>query len=248
MDYAKPCPSGFWCDRGTATLSTECFNSDVLTSKSLGDESFSNPGTCFDNSTSDFGLQGSKYSAELWAERHLMPLDSDANIHPIRGKFCLDDSCLKMEDTDNYGVVDKSFDYSSTEFALRRPHVCPNGYYCNPGSASSVRMLSSRSASPNLCFNSYHCPEGSSNPNGVGSCKKGFYCRFGTRHSCPVGTFCPHDNVFDPLPCEPGSFNFMVGQTECSTCPIGYMCPSYGLKDPVICPHGETSTFCVCCA
>lgn len=35
-----------------------------------------------------------------------------------------------------------------------------------------------------------------------------------------------------------GTFNFMVGQAECSTCPVGYYCPNHGLKDPIICPFG----------
>jgi hypothetical protein len=239
MSTAKPCPKGFWCDQGTATFDTECFNSNILSSDNIkSDTSFSNMGTCFDNSTDDFGLQASRYPADFWSERHQMPLDVDADVHPSRGKYCLDDSCLKLEDSSDFGVFDKSFDYSSTGFALRRPLVCPSGHYCNAGTATSLASFDDVS-SPKPCFNAFHCPEGSSNPKGVGSCKMGFYCRFGIRKACPVGTFCPNDNIFDPVPCEPGSFNFLVGQSECSSCPVGYYCPSYGSKDPVICPPGK---------
>ncbi|KAL9188330.1 hypothetical protein ACHAXT_006708 [Thalassiosira profunda] len=102
---AKPCPTNYICDRGTATLSTAC-----LKSFDFGTE------TCFDNSTDDFGLQASEYPAQIWAERHLMPLDEDAAIAPIRGRFCLDNSCIDYLDSDNFQVIDKSFDYTSTGF------------------------------------------------------------------------------------------------------------------------------------
>ncbi|KAL7542925.1 hypothetical protein ACHAXR_012222, partial [Thalassiosira sp. AJA248-18] len=197
MDKAKPCPTNFICDRGTATLSTSC-----LKSFDFGSE------TCFDNSTDDFGLQASGHPSSVWAERHLMPLDEDASTTPIRGRFCLDNSCLTFQDSDDFHVFDKSFDYSSTGFDLRRPK-CSEGTQCNARISPSSKV-----------------------------CSKGHYCRLGTKKPCFVGAYCPHDHVFDPLPCEPGTFNFMVGQEKCSECEIGYYCPSYGLSDPVICPPG----------
>ena len=45
------------------------------------------------------------------------------------------------------------------------------------------------------------------------------------------------------IPSLPGTFNFMIGQAECTICPLGGYCPSYGLKDPVICPPGEDLQF-----
>lgn len=208
MSHAKPCPTGFWCDRGTATSDTECFNSDVLSSDVIKtDTSFSNIGTCFDNSTDDFGLQSSDYPAEFWSERHLMPLDSDAAIQPIRGKYCLEDSCLKLEDSHDVEVYDEYFDYSATGIALRRPHVCTSGHYCNAGTA--VGAESPHLASPKVCSNGIHCAEGSSNPKGIGVCMPGFYCRLGIKRACPVATYCPDDNVFDPLPCEPGKMSLL---------------------------------------
>ena len=147
MAKAKPCPSGYWCDRGTATMATSCMSSDP---------SFSNLNTCIDNSTDDFGLQVSNFPASIWAERHLMPLDEDAYIYPIRGKFYLTDSCLTFDDTDDFEVFDKSFDYSSTGFALKRPKLCPEGNYCSLGTSANV--TSTLPSSPRTCLDGVHCP------------------------------------------------------------------------------------------
>jgi hypothetical protein len=203
MSTPKPCPAGFWCERGTATFDTECFNSNALSQDVVKtDTSFSNIETCFDNATDDFGLQSSEFPAEFWSERHLMPLDIDATIQPTRGKYCLEDSCLKLEDANNVEVYDEFFDYAATGMKLRRPHACPAGHYCNAGTA--VDVASSEPWAPKVCRNAVHCPEGSSGPNGIGVCMPGFFCRFGIKKACPVGTFCPDSDVFDPLPCEPG--------------------------------------------
>lgn len=200
MDAAKPCPTNFVCDRGTATLETAC-----LRGFDFGAE------TCFDNSTEDFGLQASEYPAQIWAERHLMPLDEDSSITPIRGRYCLDNSCLNYQDSNNFQVFDKSFDYTSTGFDLRRPK-CAEGTHCKPNVS----------------------------PKTSETCSIGHYCRLGIKTPCGVGTYCPHNHVFDPLPCEPGTFNFMIGQGKCSNCPVGYYCPNYGLSDPVICSPGKS--------
>ena len=117
--------------------------------------------------------------------------------------------------------------YSSQAFALRRPIPCPKGTYCHPGTAineTSLRFLST----PQPCFESMYCPEGSAEPSGLGECPKGHYCPFSNKIPCPAGTFCPRTGLLDPLHCEPGTFNFMVGQLECSICPRGFACPGYG--------------------
>lgn len=227
MSEAKLCPSGYWCDRGTATMAGACMSSDP---------SFSNLDTCIDNSTDDFGLQASNFPASIWAERHLMPLDDDAEIHPIRGKFCLTDSCLTFDDADNFKVFDTSFDYSAAGFALKRPHMCIEGHYCGPGTSTNISSTSP--SSPQICSDGVSCPAGSSSNKGIGSCKEGHYCRFGEAKPCPVATYCPHADLMEPLPCEPGWFNGMVGQTECSICPIGTYCPRYGMRDPLPCEPG----------
>ena len=63
---------------------------------------------CWNNSTSDFGLQVSHIPSRIWAEMHTMPLDQISTKTPIRGRYCLDDSCLKLEHVKDFSVLDVS--------------------------------------------------------------------------------------------------------------------------------------------
>ena len=83
-----------------------------------------------------------------------------------------------------------------------------------------------------------YCPEASVSQSGVGECPLGFFCRFGQREACPVGTYCPVVGTLEPLPCPPGTSNGMVGMIACVPCPIGYACPGFGRVQPAICPPG----------
>lgn len=251
IELAKqPCPVGHACAIGTVTSLTTCSQNigfGVLMPKRFlrssagfgqvfGQVFGSRNSACFDNSTDDFGLQASDSPGRFWAERHLLPLDVDAPISPNRGRFCLDDSCIVLEDASTLAVSDASFDYSSTGFALRRPVPCLKGTYCFEGTAlneTSAELVSTTSA----CFDSMYCPEGSVSPYGMGKCPSGHFCVSGVREQCPVGSFCPEGSTAPRL-CLPGSFNFQLGQRVCSICPLGYYCPGYGRVDPAICPNG----------
>ena len=211
------CPPGYICDERGMNRPKPCPTNHICergtATFSTACPSMLSSGSeiCFDNSTDDFGLQASIFPASVWSERHLMPLDEDSNILPTRGRFCRDYQCLELMDTDDFQVFDQSFDYSSTSFKLKRPR-CVEGTYCDariPPSSVSSRV-----------------------------CSKGHFCRFGKKYPCPVASYCPANNLFDPLPCPKGTFNFQIGQIECSKCPIGYHCPMLGLADPAICPPG----------
>ena len=236
----EPCPEGHICGPGTATAATTCggetsdYGALLPYGRSLvfGRRSSG----CFDNSTDDFGLQASNVPARFWSERHLLPLEAMSNVVPTRGRFCLDDSCLRLEDAHSLAVSDKSFDYTSTGFSLRRPIPCRAGEYCHAGTAmneTSLELLSS----PKLCLDSQYCPEASESPRGMGDCTKGYWCQGGRREQCGIGEYCPKGSKA-PRPCEPGTFNFQLGQEKCTDCPAGYICPTYGRTHPAICPAG----------
>lgn len=221
----QPCPEGHFCLEGTATTATTCGHplpsSHLFPTLSHGERTATlrrgkqpqgmnlvlgarNHG-CWSNSTADFGLQVSDEPSIFWLERRKMPLADDSPFTPIRGRFCLDEGCLKLEDADDMSVWDYHFDYSATPFNLRRPVPCPAGTYCHPGTAVTVSNMKNFST-PQPCYESMYCPEGSADPAGVGECPRGFYCPFGHRIACPVGTYCPRDGHWDPLPCAPGVY------------------------------------------
>jgi hypothetical protein len=148
----NPCPAGHFCLEGTATSATTCGHPDLSSELfpimshgerpstlrknriATGQQLFlgaRNSG-CWNNKTDDFGLQGSSETSHFWMERHLLPLSLDSPFSPLRGRFCLDDKCLQLQDFDDYQASDYHFDYSATSFKLRRPVPCPPGYYCHP--------------------------------------------------------------------------------------------------------------------
>lgn len=256
-DVEQPCPEGHFCLEGTATVSVTCtplgYTAGILVSaieteklstrRRRSDPAHSNYAVgvrksgCWNNETSDFGLQLSSSSSRFWMELRQLPLSPESAFAPIRGRFCLDDSCLKLADANNFRVQDDNFDYSSTGFALRRPIACAPGSYCHPGTAGNDLTMKNFTL-PQPCYESMYCPEGSASPMGAASCAPGFYCPFGTRISCPAGTYCPQSGLIAPVACPPGTFNGMIAQSACTPCPVGYICPGLDRIMPVICPAG----------
>ena len=223
------CPKGHFCLEGTATSTTTCGHPtqnselfpimknkempDTIRKKQIlhGDELYlgaRNHG-CWINQTDDFGLQISQFPALHWMEKHLLPLSLNSPLVPIRGKYCLDDKCLQLEDSNDYQVNDYIFDYTMSTFTLRRPIPCPKGMYCHPGTAVDSSNMKNFST-PQPCFETMYCPEGSDDPTGAGECPQGFYCPFGVKLPSPVGTYCPREGQYDPLPCQPGTFSAQV--------------------------------------
>ena len=255
--YAEqPCPAGYHCPLGTVTSATTCGNFDIYKDGQLSSELELRERTttirkgqshtwtglmlggrnagCFDNSTEDFGLQTSIYPSRFWSERHMLPLDHSSQILSPRGRFCLDDSCLKV----SHDVKVDSDGWKGYHMASARPIPCPKGTFCHPGTISEDVSKNGFSF-PQTCLGSSYCPEGSPAPNGIRDCPRGSYCRFGVRKHCPVGSFCPRAGLTDPHLCEPGTFNYLIGQSKCTQCPQGYFCPGYGRVDPSICTPGN---------
>ncbi len=250
----QPCPDGFFCPLGTATTETYCGDTQLFTALTLGQSlaqkhtTKRSPGVnlvskhedvmgrqasiCFDNSTDDFGLQSSPYPSRVWDELRLLPLDVQTTTSPIRGRFCLEEGCEYIDPGLNFDI--NNFFWTTR---LHHPIPCPPGTYCHPGSSSNTTSTGNFS-SPQICGGKNYCPKGSTNPRGLGNCPRGFYCRFGNKYLCPVGSYCPFPGLWDPLPCEPGTFNFMVGQVNCTSCPLGHFCDGYGRVDPATCTPG----------
>ena len=254
----NPCPAGHFCLEGTATSATTCGNpdlsSDLFPIMSHGERPSTlrknriaqgqklflgarNSG-CWTNSSDDYGLQGSSQPSLFWMERHLLPLAVDSPFVPLRGRYCLDDLCVKLADADNYEASDYAFDYSASTFRLRRPVPCPAGRYCHPGTAVDFSNAKNFTT-PQPCYESMYCPEGSEQPTGSGECPAGYYCPFGVKLACPTGTYCPRDGHWDPFPCPPGTFSAQLAIAKCPKCPRGFICPGFGRVAPTLCPPGS---------
>ena len=152
-------------------------------------------------------------------ERHALPLSPTARFSPIRGRYCLDDRCLRLEDADNMTVSDYIFDYSSSAYALRRPVPCPAGTYCHPGTAVGIGNMKNFST-PQPCFESMYCPEGSLErsllPAGRYSPRKELRS-IDEASLCPAGSYCP-PGAAAPSHCPAGRFGDRVG-LESAACP-----------------------------
>jgi hypothetical protein len=215
----QPCPEGHFCLEGTATTATTCGNPFAPSSRLVPTLSHAEMSTtlrrgrkpqqsqltlgsrntaCWDNSTTDFGLQASRFPGRFWSEVHLLPLTADSAFTPIRGKYCLDDRCLRLGDEDSLSVTDALFNYASQAYALRRPVPCPEGTFCHPGTA--VKDYNTHNlTTPQPCIESMYCPEGSTAPSGFGEVPAGFYSPYGVRMSCPAGTYCPFHGSWEPF-------------------------------------------------
>lgn len=195
---------------------------------------------CWRNETSDFGLQLSSQPSRFWMERRSLPLAPGSLFTPIRGRFCLDDACVRLSDSDNLRVDNEELEDDLGDLqlpALRQPIPCPAGSYCHAGTAARDELMKNFStAQP--CFESMYCPEGSASPRGAGECAPGFYCPFGTRLTCPAGSYCPVSGLLAPLGCPPGTFNGQIGQERCTPCPVGFLCPGFHRIMPALCPAG----------
>lgn len=55
---------------------------------------------------------------------------------------------------------------------------------------------------------------------------------------CPKGYFCPAIGNTKPTACDPGTYNFKVGQSRCTPCGKGNVCAGKGRITPDICPPG----------
>ena len=81
-------------------------------------------------------------------------------------------------------------------------------------------------------------------------CEPGFYCPGGQassyEYNCTLGTYCPEGTAV-PIMCETGTFQDLVGQSQCRNCTGRYYCDPYefavgsndtGIIVPLSCPQG----------
>lgn len=134
--------------------------------------------------------------------------------------------------------------------------ICPQGKYCEqgvgtpencpPGTYSSATQLTRLSDCLPCASGSYCATPGLVTPTGL--CNEGYFCKVsqvspspGDSNDggiCPKGHFCGN-GTGNPSECSDGTYNDLLGQTQCSPCPAGYFCPAatvnFNVND---CPPG----------
>jgi hypothetical protein len=55
---------------------------------------------------------------------------------------------------------------------------------------------------------------------------------------CPIGSYCPFNDMTVPTPCSAGSYCPVSGLSAPRICPAGSFCPVQGLLAPLPCPGG----------
>ena len=149
---------------------------------------------------------------------------------PATGTYVLEHPPAQFDRNNPYASV-------GVEYA-EQPFPCPAGMYCKAG-ASSPRPIPNNFSTPQRCFDGYFCPAGSSTPEGEGPCPVGHFCptQMLAVH-CPVGHYCPGVGNTFPRECYPGSYNGLVGMSNCTLCPTGHVCPGWTRTVPEVCPAG----------
>ena len=110
--------------------------------------------------------------------------------------------------------------------------------------------MNPRFVQPYFCvFPGYYC--GTPGLTEVSApCEPGFYCPGGQassyEYNCTLGTYCPEGTAV-PIMCETGTFQDLVGQSQCRNCTGRYYCDPYefavgsndtGIIVPLSCPQG----------
>ena len=124
--------------------------------------------------------------------------------------------------------------------------ICPVGYYCIYGSSQGSNPTH---ITPGNCSPGYYCPEGTGKNYIFGSgyssqsewkiCYKGYYCPDGKYQiSCPIGTYCPNNQMIAPINCPVGYYCPNLGANSLCTLDLnkGFICPE---DQAIACPTGK---------
>jgi hypothetical protein len=158
---------------------------------------------------------------------------------------------------DNDGWFDPEFDPhpldqgGTRDLIAEQPFPCPMGHYCRAGVAAP-EPIPKNFSHPQKCFDGFFCPRGSHSPEGTGACPTGYFCPTQTEaYICPVGQYCSGIGNMKPKDCYPGTFNPIVGQSNCTVCTSGHVCPgacctrTKNLSVTTVCPSHRDICVCV---
>lgn len=118
---------------------------------------------------------------------------------------------------------------------VNAPYRCLAGMYCKEGVGSFVSIPGNIST-PQPCLQGTYCRPGSSGPFGAGAAPLGRYSPT-PRHPgivCPPRFSCgPVTGNVEPMPCQPGTYNGLPGQHNCTLAHEGSIAPSAMMERPL---------------
>lgn len=134
------------------------------------------------------------------------------------------------------------FNYTCSVAGLMYPdYLCPSGYYCPVNTSRADKICNKGEycrGTNSSCTDGFICKRGASEYYGEAACPEGFFCIGYKLYVCPTRHYCPGTGNSQPVPCPAGTYNSLLGQSECKSCPIGFVCPHPQLLRPIICPKG----------
>ena len=264
QSVCKTCPSGYYCDGSTITPTDfPCPAGYYCPNATEFSTQYACPSGTFSNDTSLEQIdQCTQCIAGHFCEGvHLAEPTGEC----LAGYFCgLGANVSSPHDSNLPYTIDYVGDTCVDVTNGTVNDICPPGHYCPTGSASPSQCpQGTNSTSTGLvahtdcpdCPSGYYCPN-----NGTvfatQLCPPGFYCPPGTVNplsNCTIGHYCPEGSMA-PVPCDAGTYQDEVGQSECKACLEGnyceiatvtpaltctphHYCPN-GTASPLVCPDG----------
>ena len=225
-DTCKACPAGYYCEVNTTTP-VDCPPGYYCPSMTEYGTEFACPNGTYSNST------------------NLGAISECQQCTP--GMYCGTTGLTQPSGPCDAGY----FCESGLAFSFSSERICPEGFYCPEGTYLPSQCPAGTTTSAlglekvedcDACEAGYYCPVNGTDLVSY-PCVAGYYCPTGTSNPtsfenlrCPTGSYCPIGSS-SPRPCEAGTYQNEIGQSECKNCSQGYYC-EVNTTTPVDCPPG----------
>ncbi|TYZ61830.1 hypothetical protein PybrP1_007587 [[Pythium] brassicae (nom. inval.)] len=243
------CPEGHFCLEGTATTSTLCIpqpRTGILVASTAKGENVDNyqvQDETFDYSSTSFAL------------RRPVPCPTGTYCHPGTAgndlsmkNFTTPQPCFESMYCPEGSASPLGFGECAVGFYCP---LCPKGFYCLEGTATSDGFRNDTRLRPYPCKPGTYCLKGvvadevrTGDYRYAQNCTEGFYCELGSSSPkgsglCPPGFTCPSGTAA-PIPTEAGKFADLEGTVAAADCAPGYYAPTIESTTCIPCPPGTS--------
>lgn len=229
------CPKGYYCPK-------EGYGDDPKDPTTLSQ--CASGYYCSEGSPVNKPADGSSYGGRCTRGEYC-PAGSSTPIKCDKGYYCPDEEMATPKGVCNGGYYCIEGAISPTPTDTITGDICPEEYYCPPGSSEAIKCsagtyLPYKGAS-NInecqeCPAGYYCSGGSPS---IELCTEGYYCEGGditATRECGKGTYCPLGSA-SPVLCSAGTYQDETQQSVCKICTAGNFCEK-GVSSQTVCPAG----------